>query len=164
MDDTDKARIDLAWKFFELHANQRTTMFRFFSAMVPLVIAGYFYLANFQPGFSFPYTLAALAVIGFVLSIGFLMIDQRNVQLVNLSREHLRTLETRCLYPSGGYPGVFNSAEKSDAPCCGLARFRFVMPGMYLFAAVVFLFLAIFPPAAKASPTTTPPAQATQSR
>jgi hypothetical protein len=53
----------LAWKYFELHAKQRT-MFQFFSAMVPLVIAGYFYLIKDPRASVHPWTLSLVAFLG----------------------------------------------------------------------------------------------------
>jgi len=84
MDDIDKARIDLAWKYFELHAKQRTTMFQFFSAMVPLVLGGYFYLFKDRPTFFAPWMLLAVALVGLILSVGFWLIDKRNEQPIRV--------------------------------------------------------------------------------
>jgi hypothetical protein len=119
-------------------------MFQFFSAMVPLVVGGYFYLSKDQPSFMFPYMLVSVALIGLVLSVGFWLIDIRNEQLVNLGRKHICTLEANYLYRDEGFAGVFNSADTVQAPMFGLGRFRVIMPTMYLAAASVFLALAIF--------------------
>jgi hypothetical protein len=101
MTDEEKARLDIAWKYFDLHAKQRTTMFQFFTAMVPVVVGGYFYLAKDHAYFG---TLMVVACIGLALSLGFWLIDKRNEQLVNISRKHICELETAILYRDGGVP------------------------------------------------------------
>lgn len=139
MTDEEKARLDIAWKYFDLHAKQRTTMFQFFTAMVPVVVGGYFYLAKDHAYFG---TLMVVACIGLALSLGFWLIDKRNEQLVNISRKHICELEAAILYRDGAYPGVFNTADRAKAPWFGLARFRCIMSVLYILATVAFLGLA----------------------
>jgi hypothetical protein len=139
MTDEEMARIEIAWKYFDLHAKQRTTMFQFFTAMVPAVVGGYFYLAKDHAYFG---TLMVVACIGLALSLGFWLIDQRNEQLVNISRKHICELETALLYKDGTYPGIFNTADRAEAPFLGLARFRCIMSALYILATLAFLGLA----------------------
>jgi hypothetical protein len=72
---------------------------------------------------------------------GFMLLDLRNEQLINLSRDQLCDLESR-LYVAGEFPGIFNTANNTAAKICGLARFGVVMPTIYIIAAIIFLCLS----------------------
>jgi hypothetical protein len=117
-----KLRLELAWRHFEFHARQRTTMFHFFVLLVPLLIGGFFYILreNVAPGASAATTSALAAnattaatlvtAIGAVLSFVFLAFDMRNRQLYRMSQDNLRLLENDFLYAEAYTPLNYNMA------------------------------------------------------
>jgi hypothetical protein len=90
----EKVRFDFAWRHFEFHARQRTTMFHFFVLLVPFLFAGFYYLLK-ADAFKRANPAAALVVaaIGFILSVTFWLLDVRNRQLYRVSQENLRLIE-----------------------------------------------------------------------
>ena len=62
---------------------------------------------------------------------------------MDLSRKQLCTLEKARLYSDDTSVGVFNAADKAKAPVWGLARFRIIMPMIYIVASLAFFALAI---------------------
>jgi len=82
-------RFDYAWKWFEYHAAQRVTMFNYFLLITGILASAYVVLLKeglFVIG-------TGLAVLGTLTSIGFLFLDCRNKQLVDLGEDVLEKLE-----------------------------------------------------------------------
>ena len=84
-----KEALDYSWQWFEYHASQRLTMFRFYLVFFGILVVGYskavnagdFLFARIDSGF------------GAFISVVFLVLEIRNEQLVNLGRTALRQLE-----------------------------------------------------------------------
>lgn len=89
-------RFDYAWKWFSYHAAQRITMFNYFllvtgilaNAYVVLIKEGLFVIAT------------VLAGVGTLTSVGFLCLDCRNKQLVELGEDVLEKLERDTIFSS----------------------------------------------------------------
>jgi Mn2+/Fe2+ NRAMP family transporter len=80
---------EYAWKWFEYHAGQRLTAFRFFLVFLGVLIVG------FNAGLKDGHIVFAqvVACFGAFISIAFLMLEIRNEQLVNVGRNALMCLE-----------------------------------------------------------------------
>lgn len=108
-----KARFQFAWNWFEFHARQRMTMFNYF-----LITTGI--LVNAYAG-AFKEKIFAMCVfvgaLGFLQSLGFLMIDVRNRDLIGYSEDALEKLERDTLFPDNFY-----SAEIRKGAVLGLLR------------------------------------------
>ena len=83
-----------AWDWFQFHANQRTSMFNYF--LVAMTILGSAYVGLVKEGI-FP-AAALLGLVGFLLAISFTILDVRNQQLVKMSEEVLKRLESEDLF------------------------------------------------------------------
>lgn len=98
-----KIRLDFSWKWFELHANQRMSLFNYF-----LIITGI--LANaYVTAVSDNNNLFAIAIclIGFVQSIGFITFDIRSRQLTQYSEDIMEKLERDGVFPDNfGHPNI----------------------------------------------------------
>jgi hypothetical protein len=96
----EKLRFEFAWRHFEFHARQRTTMFHFFILLVPFLFGGFFYVLKGVNGPS-PRAAILIAITGFVLSITFGLLDWRNRDLYRISQRNLRLIEKNFLYAPG---------------------------------------------------------------
>lgn len=91
-----RLRFDYAWEWFKYHAGQRVTMFSYF-----LIIAGI--LANAYVGLldkGHPGIAAGLGALGAFTSVGFLLLDVRNHQLVDWAADVLGHLEESDIFTS----------------------------------------------------------------
>lgn len=86
---TDKELRDYAWDWFEYHAGQRMTAFRFF--LIFLGILGVGLSTAFKDGHLL--LAGGIAVVGAFVSVAFLMLEMRNEQLVDVGREALKKVE-----------------------------------------------------------------------
>ena len=88
-------RLDYAWKWFDFHARQRTTIFNFFlltvgliaNAIVQLLVNGQFMAAGL------------LSTSGLFISVVYFGLDIRNSELVHWGEDILCLLERRHLFP-----------------------------------------------------------------
>jgi hypothetical protein len=96
----EKIRFDFAWRHFEFHARQRTTMFNFYILLLPFILAGFFYFL--KEGNVPPTSMTAgatfVTAVGAVLTVVFGLLDVRNRQLYLISQKNLRLLESNFLY------------------------------------------------------------------
>ena len=91
---------DSIFKHFELHANQRINLFRFYSTFIVLYLYGIGYIAIHLETTNYHEEVA-----GIIISILFILItsifkniDQRNHDIINNSREAICYLETKYKY------------------------------------------------------------------
>ena len=89
-DHLDRA-IGHAWKYFELHASQRMTLFNYFSALSGLIVAGIG--AAFQAPPKYAFVAAALGLVLSTVSFIFWKLDQRASFLVKHAEEVHAVLE-----------------------------------------------------------------------
>lgn len=80
-----------AWKYFELHSNQRITVFNFFLGIVGLVTAGIG--LSLQQGGGFIYIGTMLGLFLSVISFIFWKLDQRASSLIKASETTLIEIE-----------------------------------------------------------------------
>jgi len=90
-----ETRLDYAWKYFDFHAKQRTTMFNFFLLFTGLVINGYVQLE--KENFFFLSFIVALA--GTSITLIFVFLDRRNEELVHIAEDILESLEKDVIFP-----------------------------------------------------------------
>jgi hypothetical protein len=88
------ARFEYAWKYFDFHATQRTTMFNFF-----IIFSGIFIsvCAKLLETKHYIFLLIA-SVIGLGITVMFIFLERRNEELVHISEEILRTIEKEVLF------------------------------------------------------------------
>lgn len=82
---------EYAWKWFDYHAAQRITIFRFYLIFVALLVAGYSTL-TIEGQFGSSIGAALFLVIATVL---FMRLDERNKQLVKLGEDFLKEEEAK---------------------------------------------------------------------
>ena len=93
-DDTGRKEnaLEHAWSYFELHANQRMTVFNFFLVLAGLVAAGLATAVQGNPRFAVLEIVLGL-LLGLVSFI-FWKLDQRASFLIKLAEEAIAELET----------------------------------------------------------------------
>lgn len=96
MDDVTKAQLDYAWKWFDLHAKQRTALFNYF--MIIIGILANASVVSYKEGYAI--VAATIAVLGALTSLAFIMFDVRNRELVAESEAVLEKLEDDHLFPA----------------------------------------------------------------
>ena len=87
------------WKYFEIHANQRISLFRFYIAFFSFFIAA---AGALLLRFSFPGPFAEISailvsIVFFIISLNFHLLDRRNRQLIHYAEDGLRSLESKCI-------------------------------------------------------------------
>lgn len=129
---------EYAWNWFEYHARQRLTEFRFFLIFFAALVVA------FRTGTA-PVNLLFVQVIcgaGMFISLAFLMLDRRNEQLVNVARDALEHLEETTYTLK--HQQKFQLVHISQQHSCWTSHscwFRL----MYVGAIVLFALGAIFP-------------------
>ena len=76
----DKDKLDYAWNWFEYHAAQRLTAFRYFLVFLGILLIGYNSGLEAQNVFF----ASAVGCVGAFVSLAFLALEIRNEELVNL--------------------------------------------------------------------------------
>jgi len=88
------ARFEYAWRYFNFHATQRTTMFNFF-----IVFSGFLINACFSLLQNNHHILLLLAsTLGTAITLFFVFLERRNEELVHVAEEILRALEKEVLF------------------------------------------------------------------
>lgn len=141
-----KLRYDFAWKHFDFHAKQRTTMFQYFVTIMPLIVGAYFYVFRDRPITHAAYALAGIGALGLLLSLAFWMFDVRNRHLYSISERNLRLLEQNYLYREhlGSFKGIITTEQEEYSSKCWYVffKFKFWMTLIYLITTLGFAFLA----------------------
>lgn len=126
-DSFDIARI-YAWNWFEYHASQRMTVFRFYLIFTAVVTAGYAQVIDKEPIIG--------AVLGGFLSfitIAFWRLDRRNVVLIKLAEAHLKDHEERLALEVGTGIKLLGQADGKGAPLSSFSSiFRLVFLVVFL--------------------------------
>lgn len=136
------SRLDYAWKWFQHHATQRTTLFNYFlvisgilaTAYVNLLKEGYCYLG------------AGLGLLGVLISVGFHYLDCRNRELVRFGEDVLRRLEEETLFPDRVEDGILrrdHALDEQYGRSRDLLKHRFWIRGTELSVGVLFLILGV---------------------
>ena len=92
-------RYDYAWKYFDFHAKQRTTVFNYFVIAAGLFVNGYVTVLK-QPSTLTTETL--MTILGFAgagITLAFAFLDRRNEELVHIAEDVLEHLERDVLFP-----------------------------------------------------------------
>lgn len=86
---------ELAWKYFELHANQRISLIRFYIFILSFYVTGSSYLvAKFNDNSCVEeYGVVFFSVIFIIISVLFWKLDQRNMNLIHIAEKSLRKFE-----------------------------------------------------------------------
>lgn len=133
------------WDYFELHANQRIALFRFYTLILGLFITSSGFVLIRMPENKSPfdeYMVAVLCVIFAFLTLIFQLLDGRNRQLIHYSEEMLGDFEKKCLCDESR---VFTQEQKEK--CNGNNRightacFLTLFIGSYIAAGSLFLFM-----------------------
>jgi hypothetical protein len=160
----NKNALDYAWNWFEYHAHQRMTSFNFFLILAGVIVAGYLKCAELAQQaqsidegiiasqFWWLFCLA-ISLFGILVSIAFWLLDIRNAELVNCGRNSLRKFENSLnitireddegrKYLSKSLDLVSRNIPKSWLP--RVVRYGFWLRTIMVFAAIAFLFSALF--------------------
>jgi len=136
-DELLKLRLDYAWNWFEYHAGQRARMVNYFLIITGILGAAYGNIV-IKGGNEHQGLESVLLISGLVMSVGFVCLDIRNRQLVDLGEDVLRQLERQSLFSSfhmglaGGIDSGILSREKSEEAnwrnggCCEAKRWRWL--------------------------------------
>jgi hypothetical protein len=104
----DRARLDIAWKWFDFHAKQRTTIFNFFLIITGIILNAYV-LAIKE---CLNQIAIALSVFGILQAIVFFLFDIRNRQLTAHAENVIEMVERTHLFPDDYRSPEINSGEQ----------------------------------------------------
>lgn len=88
---SDKDVMELIWKYFAHHGNQRLTHINFFTVLSSALIILQFTIINSQDGIC--YIPAAIGVIQCIIAFVFYKIDDRTMFLVKRAEEAMKEIE-----------------------------------------------------------------------
>lgn len=94
---TDKEWLDLAWKYFLQHAQQRMQHFNYFIIFSTILVTGF--IATFQNNFSFSRLQVAIGILQTCLAVFFAKLDERNSFLVKHAENVIKSYEITCKTP-----------------------------------------------------------------
>jgi len=89
-----ETRFEYAWRYFDFHAKQRTTMFNFFVIFAGFVVNAC--ISLFQKGDWWPLLLVSTAAA--LATVFFVFLDRRNEEFVHVAEDILRVLEKEVLF------------------------------------------------------------------
>lgn len=104
----DKARLGIAWKWFDFHAKQRTTFFNFFLVITGIILNAYV-LAIKE---NFKEIAVALCVFGILQALAFISFDIRSRQLTRHAEDVIEMVERSTLFPNSYRNSEINSGKQ----------------------------------------------------
>jgi hypothetical protein len=108
--DVDGEGIETTWKWFEYHADQRLHAFYYFLLIIGALGYGYVYcLTQITTNLSVYGFAPSIALLAAVISVAFLFIEIRNLNLVNIGRDELVRLK---------FPASIINKDKYDGSIC----------------------------------------------
>ena len=104
----DKTRLDLAWKWFDHHAKQRTSFFNFFLIITGILLNAYVIaIRDDQLLIAF-----MICIIGVFQSLAFITFDCRGRQLVTHSEDVIEKIERSTLFTKDFFDPVIKNGEQ----------------------------------------------------
>lgn len=128
-----------AWNWFALHAGQRLQLVNFWLVAVAFLASAYVqarsgHLVAIQIG---------LALTGAAASLGFMRLDRRTRQLVQVSEDALRHLEKQLV--EAGLSEVTELVRRAgEISTSRMDSYRVVIQGMQLLVACLFIAAAVY--------------------
>lgn len=98
MNDKHSIAFEHAWKYFEIHTQQRMTVFNFYIAIIGLLAAGSGFCL--QQGGKYIYLASALGVFIVFITFIFYKLDERVSMLIKISEIALKELEVEFNEPT----------------------------------------------------------------
>lgn len=89
---TEKDALDIAWKYFQQHAQQRVSYFNFFVLFSSLLTTGL--MASLNTQFNLPQLGIGMGLMQMLIAFIFLKIDERNKYLTKIGETALIKLES----------------------------------------------------------------------
>jgi|GEM_PF-607843 len=91
LSEQNKLQYNYAWNWFDFHAKQRVSMFNFFLIITGILANGFISVIRTDCRF----LGAGIAILGIITSIGFIFLDVRNKQLVEMGEDMLLSIEEK---------------------------------------------------------------------
>lgn len=107
-------RLNYAWRYFELHANQRISLIRYYIALYSLYISacGYIFVSPSLMSITGTKIIMSLSIIFMLLTFMFYLLDHRNRALIHFAEDSLRQYENEMGFHE---PHNIFTIEKRDA-------------------------------------------------
>ena len=112
VDDLTKMQFDYAWKSFDFHAKQRTTIFNYFMVIVGILANAL--VTAYKEGYQA--LVYPIALLGAATSVAFIVFDIRNRQLVRQAEDVLEKLEDSQIYPEAFFRTIQDNGSGSWSP------------------------------------------------
>lgn len=129
---------DHAWAWFSLHANQRMQAFNYFLVAAAFITASF--VASLREGLFLVGT--GVAILGLILSCGFLQLEARTRELVRAGEAALRPLQSRLAQVL--QIGELEIVKSVETPSHPLTAYSFVIKSVESMSAVGFALGAIY--------------------
>lgn len=137
---SDKDYMEILWKYFELHSNQRMQLMNFYIVLESLLIAGLISLLSADKDLMIWECGVCIAIVFFTLI--FYGLDRRTKQMIKLCEDCIKILEKRNEGQQGDineWVGVFSKEEQTSLNKREIWTYSCLFQKLYLF----FIFIAI---------------------
>lgn len=118
---------DQAWKYFEMHAKQRMTLFSFYITISTALVAAIGVLLNKRDINVF--LIISLGILMIVLSLVFWILDHRTRYFIHLAEKALRKIEKK--YPKKSFKLVMTQ-ERESKRMPRIFRYSFALRVVYV--------------------------------
>ncbi len=137
---SDKDYMEILWKYFELHSNQRMQLMNFYIVLESLLIAGLISLLSADKDLMIWECGVCIAIVFFTLI--FYGLDKRTKQMIKLCEDCIKILEKRNKGQQGNineWVGVFSKEEQTSLNKREIWTYSCLFQKLYFF----FIFIAI---------------------
>lgn len=110
---TEKEWLDLAWKYFQQHAQQRISYFNFFIVFSTILTSCF--VSTFQSSFLLPRLGIVLGGLEVLISYIFLKIDIRNKFMTRQAEKVIQEMEYQCNLSGGKSYSLFTGVAEATA-------------------------------------------------
>jgi hypothetical protein len=111
-EDEARMRLDHAWRYFELHANQRISLIRYYIIFYSLYLSGCGYLfVQHDWIINHSTIIKPLSFVFIIITVIFYILDNRNRTLIHIAEKSLRELEKEM-----GYQNPYNIFTVENEP------------------------------------------------
>ena len=138
LSEAEQRALEHCWNWFTLHANQRLQCVYYFLVAMSLLSAAYASaLASSHTGIA-----TAIAVLGFMFTFGFSMLEQRTKELVKAAENPLGLLQARLVEATG--IEQLKLVERVEFPSSAALSYSKTINALHLVALGGFLGAAVY--------------------
>lgn len=143
--DIKNLKFENAWKYFEIHASQRISLFRYYIIFLSLyvTVSGYFIIKFDKASNDEEIIVILFSIIFILISIVFWLIDARNRNLIKYAEKSLTQFEKENKWHISHK--IFNKEKKMSSKCLFKHTFCFrIIFSMAIISSIIIIGYSFF--------------------